>query len=223
MSGRPCRKHSARPTSSASPPALSMALRAARILSTAVSSSYSGRDASPVESSIDNPATPMAVRPGKSGAGGGERLEAEPLQIARAADVPGVGNDEASGLVQSVKRAALVGNAGTNVRHVSSSGEIPIVHATENSRTSRLLAGSLARHGAIADIAAVLHQVPVNRVHERVRLASSGGNRIAQTHGAEHSAAGGDDLRAVGAGARMKYFPGHSRGRVEAADRIALD
>src|SRR6202790_3107965 len=176
MSGRPCRKHSARPTSSASPPALSMALRAARILSTAVSSSYSGRDASPVESSIDNPATPMAVRPGKSGAGGGERLEAEPLQIARAADVPGVGNDEASGLVQSVKRAALVGNAGTDVRHVSSSGEIPIVHATENSRTSRLLASAaLARHGAIADIAAVLHQVPVNGVHERVRLAARGG------------------------------------------------
>src|ERR1700681_2282936 len=86
----------------------------------------------------------MAVRPGKSGAGGGECLEAEPLQVACAADVPGVGNDEASGLVQSVKRAALVGNAGTDVRHLNSSGEIPIVHATENSRTPRLLIRSLA-------------------------------------------------------------------------------
>src|SRR3984957_5929157 len=74
----------------------------------------------------------------------------------------------------------------------------------------------------MADIAAVLHQVPVNRIHELVCLIAGGGDRIAQTHRAQHAAAGGDDLRAFGPSAGMKYFSGQSRGRIEAADRIAF-
>jgi hypothetical protein len=44
-----------------SPPAPSMARRAARMRSTARATSYSGREASPVESSIDNAATPVST------------------------------------------------------------------------------------------------------------------------------------------------------------------
>src|ERR1700694_4818328 len=90
-----------------------------------------------------HPAIPMAVRPGESGAGGGERLEAEALQKARASHVPGIGKDEASCLVQLVKCAALVGDTGADVGHASTPQRgvrlilIPIVHAAENSRTSR--------------------------------------------------------------------------------------
>src|SRR5215831_14526610 len=50
-----------------------------------------------------------AARPGKSRAGGGERLEAQALQVAHGADVPGVGNNEASLLVQAPKGSALFG------------------------------------------------------------------------------------------------------------------
>jgi hypothetical protein len=44
-----------------SPPAWSIARRAARILSIATASSYSGAAASPVESSIESPATPVST------------------------------------------------------------------------------------------------------------------------------------------------------------------
>jgi hypothetical protein len=74
----------------------------------------------------------------------------------------------------------------------------------------------------MADIAAVLHQVPVNRIHELVCLIAGGGHRIAQAHRAQHAAAVGDDLRALGASTGMKYFSGQSCGRIEAADRIAF-
>ena len=46
----------------------------------------------------------------KAGAGGRQRLEAEALQIARAADVPWIGNDETAALMQRAERAAFVGN-----------------------------------------------------------------------------------------------------------------
>src|ERR1700736_2659727 len=62
-------------------------------------------------------AVTMAMRPRESGAGGGERLEAEALQVACASHVPGIGNDEAPCLVQFVKCAALIGNAGSDVGH----------------------------------------------------------------------------------------------------------
>ena len=52
-------------------------------------------------------ATPARI--GKAGAGGRQRLEAETLQIARAADVPRIGNDEAAGLVQLAEGAAFLG------------------------------------------------------------------------------------------------------------------
>src|ERR1700693_2272494 len=91
-------------------------------------------------------AVPMAMRPCESGAGGGERLEAEALQIACASHVPWIGNDEASCLVQFVKGAALVGDAGADVGHAlllesihgycARGGEL--VHAAEHLRTLRL-------------------------------------------------------------------------------------
>src|SRR5207253_2333876 len=42
----------------------------------------------------------------------GERLEAERLQVARAAHVPGVGDDETSARVQRAEGLSLVGNGG---------------------------------------------------------------------------------------------------------------
>ena len=54
---------------------------------------------------------------GVAGAGRRQRLEAEALQIARAADIPRIGNDEAAGLVQFAKRLALVGGGRTGGRH----------------------------------------------------------------------------------------------------------
>src|SRR6187399_1944739 len=53
-----------------------------------------------------------AARECKTRAGRGERLEAEVLQVARGADVPRVGNDEASGRVQLAKSGALFGDGG---------------------------------------------------------------------------------------------------------------
>src|SRR5215831_9931198 len=50
-----------------------------------------------------------AARPGKSRAGGGEGFKAQVLQVARGADVPWVGNSEASLLVQAPKGGALFG------------------------------------------------------------------------------------------------------------------
>ena len=53
-----------------------------------------------------------AARECKTRAGRSERLEAQVLQVARRADVPWVGNDEASGRVQLAKRGALFGDGG---------------------------------------------------------------------------------------------------------------
>jgi hypothetical protein len=50
----------------------------------------------------------LADRPSKAGAGGGDRLEAHVLQRPRAADVPGVGQHEAAGLVHPAECGALV-------------------------------------------------------------------------------------------------------------------
>jgi hypothetical protein len=50
----------------------------------------------------------LAERPGKACAGGSQRLEAEMLQGLRAADIEGIGNDEASALVQFPERGAFV-------------------------------------------------------------------------------------------------------------------
>lgn len=49
-------------------------------------------------------------RPGEARAGGGERLEAEALQVARAADIPRIGHDEAAGLMEPAKLRAFFGD-----------------------------------------------------------------------------------------------------------------
>ena len=51
-------------------------------------------------------------RNGKTRAGRGESLEVQMLQVARGADVPWIGNDEASGRMQLAKRGALFGDGG---------------------------------------------------------------------------------------------------------------
>src|SRR6185437_7829843 len=58
----PVRKHSARPINITSSPVASMAARAARMRATASPKSYNGCEGSPVESSIDNPATPVSTQ-----------------------------------------------------------------------------------------------------------------------------------------------------------------
>ena len=50
---------------------------------------------------------------GVAGAGGRQRLEAEALEIARAADVPRIGNDEAAGLRAACGTCAFVGGRRT--------------------------------------------------------------------------------------------------------------
>src|SRR5882757_8915324 len=92
-------------------------------------------------------AVPMAMRPRECRAGGGERLEAEALQVACASHIPWIRNGEASCLVQFVKGAALIGDAGADVGHAlllreafpsycARDGEL--VHAVKNSRASGL-------------------------------------------------------------------------------------
>src|SRR5665811_360823 len=51
----------------------------------------------------------VALRMGVAQAGGRQRLEAEPLQIAGAADVPRIGDDEASGIMQAAEDVAFFG------------------------------------------------------------------------------------------------------------------
>src|ERR1043166_5809801 len=60
---------------------------------------------------------------GEASAGGGERLEAEALKITRGADVPRIGNDETSGLVELAKGAAFVGDAGAGGGHGGKGGK----------------------------------------------------------------------------------------------------
>ena len=50
----------------------------------------------------------LAERPGKTGTGGGQRLEAEMLQGAGAAGIEGIGDDEAPALVQFLECGAFV-------------------------------------------------------------------------------------------------------------------
>ena len=56
-----------------------------------------------------------AARERETRARGGKRLEAQMLQIACGADVPRIGNDEAAGRMQLVKRGALFGDGGHEV------------------------------------------------------------------------------------------------------------
>src|ERR1700680_1281414 len=64
-----------------------------------------------------NRAIRICLRPGESGTGAGQGLEAQRLQKARAADVPGIRNDEAPAAMQVVKQAPFVGNAWARHRH----------------------------------------------------------------------------------------------------------
>jgi hypothetical protein len=55
------------------------------------------------------PAIGVALRMGVARAGGRQRLEAEPLQIAGAADVPRIGDDETAGIMQASEDIAFFG------------------------------------------------------------------------------------------------------------------
>ena len=73
------------------------------------------------------------------------------------------------------------------------------------SKRSRL--SRFALDGAIADVAAVLHQVPVDGVHQCISLRLRCGDAVAQAHGTEYAPAGGDDLRSVRTGEGAIAFP----------------
>ena len=60
-----------------------------------------------------------AQRPGEPRAGGGERGEAEPGEDARAAEVPGIGDHEAAGLVQVAEAVDSIGDFGHRCNMVS--------------------------------------------------------------------------------------------------------
>ena len=63
------------------------------------------------------PAVRKAQRMGVAGAGRRQRFEAETLQITRGADIPWVGNDEATRFVQLAERLALFGSRRTRMAH----------------------------------------------------------------------------------------------------------
>src|SRR6267154_2651293 len=80
---------------------------------------------------------------------------------------------------------------------------------SRGSGVSSFLFASFVRNGAIADVAAVLHQVPMYRVHQIVGLSLRGGDAVAQTDGAQHPTAGSEDLTAIaciGSRAGVKYL-----------------
>ncbi len=79
------------------------------------------------------PAIRITLRMGMTGAGGRQRLEAEALEIARAADIPRIGNDEAAGLVQRAEGLALVGGGRAGRRH----GKLPAMEKTKPATASR--------------------------------------------------------------------------------------
>ena len=79
----------------------------------------------------------------------------------------------------------------------------------------------LARDGAITDVAPILHQIPVNRMHEIVRLTLRRSDARAQPDRAQHAAAGGQHLGVLRAGSGMENFAWQSRRGVETADPIA--
>src|SRR5208282_536130 len=56
---------------------------------------------------------------GVSRAGRRQRLEAEALQIARGADIPRIGDDEAAALVELAEGLALIGNRGAGGAHAN--------------------------------------------------------------------------------------------------------
>ena len=60
----------------------------------------------------------LAHGPGETGAGGSQRLEAEMLQRFGAADVEGIGDDEAAGLVELPEGGALVSSCQHDLSHV---------------------------------------------------------------------------------------------------------
>src|SRR5271168_1338840 len=62
-------------------------------------------------------AVAVSMRPREAGAGGGQSLETDTLQIAGAAHIPRIRDDETAALVQTMKCTAFIGDAGTNVRH----------------------------------------------------------------------------------------------------------
>ena len=72
----------------------------------------------------------------KTRAGRGERLEAQMLQVARGADVPWIGNDEASGRMQLAKRGALFGDGGHETLS-DCKGDMSISIRTDRTRLSR--------------------------------------------------------------------------------------
>src|SRR5271168_3031763 len=65
-------------------------------------------------------AVAVSMRPREAGAGGGQRLETDTLQIAGSAHIPRIRDDETAALVQTMKCTAFIGDAGTNMRHEKS-------------------------------------------------------------------------------------------------------
>ena len=187
-SGRPRMKPSLRPVSSTSPPALSMAARAAFTRASGQvevverlglvagevldrQARHAGAAAQPhalghalrrvgvaalevgvhrhvgrsrqfgdVGQHVMSRVTPPSrqpARPGKARAGRRQRLEAQGLQIARRADIPGVGNDEAPALVQPPELAPLV----SNCRH----GRPPVCYSVAGRREDAATRSAMPR------------------------------------------------------------------------------
>src|SRR6476646_2367114 len=88
---------------------------------------------------------------GVAGGGRGQRLEAEALEIARAAGIPRIGNDEAAGFVKFAKGFAFVGGAG----HGGSPGETAdrAMIAQQGTMTFRDAAMSAAHAGQTLAVA----------------------------------------------------------------------
>src|SRR6185312_1319103 len=89
-------------------------------------------------------------------------LEAEALKVARAADIPRIGNDEAAALVQFAEGLAFVGGGRAGHRHSllrKSRGSVPRLSHREQCHSvmgaSALLMGRWRGRGASATLAAL--------------------------------------------------------------------
>ncbi len=67
----------------------------------------------------------QAERPGRARARGGDCLEPEMLEIARGADVPRIGDDEAAARMQCAERATLFGDGGHRNSYLSQRTLLP--------------------------------------------------------------------------------------------------
>src|SRR5690606_6032956 len=81
---------------------------------------------------------------------------------------------------------------------------------------------ALAGDGPVADIVAVEHAVPANLLGQAVGLLLGIGDAGTDGGGAQHAAAGGDDLAVLQCGAGVEHLAVELGGVIQAFDHVTL-